>query len=91
VRFFFAAVLKQPCVVDDFHCQKQPRRLPVVVSEEEVRRLLESAHSIRDRAVFETAYATGMRLGEVTHLLINDIDSKRMMIRVDQGKGRKDR
>ncbi len=91
VRFFFAAVLKQPCVVGDFHYQKQPRRLPVVMSGEEVRRLLESAHSIRDRALFETAYATGMRLGEVTHLLISDIDSKRMMIRVDQGKGRKDR
>lgn len=91
MRFFFTAVLKQPFALDDFHFQKQPRRLPVVMSDEEVRRLLECAHSLRDRALFETAYATGMRLGELTRLLITDIDSKRMVIRVDQGKGRKDR
>jgi integrase/recombinase XerD len=46
---------------------------------------------LRDRALLETAYATGMRLGEVTRLLLRDIDSQRMAIRVDQGKGRKDR
>jgi integrase/recombinase XerD len=91
VRFFFIAVLKQPFALDDFHFQKPPRRLPVVMNDEEVRRLLECSHSLRDRALFETAYATGMRLGEVTRLLIADIDSSRMVIRVDQGKGRKDR
>lgn len=91
VRFFFTAVLKQPFALDDFHFQKQPRRLPVVMSDDEVRRLFESTHSLRDRALFETAYATGMRLGEVTRLQITDIDSSRMVIRVDQGKGRKDR
>jgi site-specific recombinase XerD len=91
VRFFFSEVLKQPFALGDFHFQKQPRRLPVVMNDEEVRRLLESAHSLRDRALFETAYATGMRLGELTRLLITDIDSRRMVIRVDQGKGRKDR
>jgi integrase/recombinase XerD len=91
VRFFFTAVLKQPFALDDFHFQKPPRRLPVVMNDEEVRRLLEGTHSLRDRALFETAYATGMRLGEVTRLLIADIDSTRMVIRVDQGKGRKDR
>lgn len=91
VRFFFTAVLKQPFALDDFHFQKPPRRLPVVMNDEEVRRLLGCALSLRDRALFETAYATGMRLSEVTRLLITDIDSTRMVIRVDQGKGRKDR
>lgn len=91
VRFFFTAVLKRPFALDDFQFQKPPRRLPVVMNDEEVRRLLECALSLRDRALFETAYATGMRLGEVTRLLITDIDSTRMVIRVDQGKGRKDR
>lgn len=91
VRFFFTEVLKQPLALGDFHFQKQPRRLPVVMSDEEVRRLFEAAHSPRDRALFETAYATGMRLSEVTRLKISDIDSTRMVIRVDQGKGRKDR
>jgi site-specific recombinase XerD len=91
VRFFFTEVLKQPLVVGEFHFQRQPRRLPFVMSDEEVRRLFEAAHSFRDRALFETAYATGMRLSEATRLLISDIDSERMVIRVDQGKGRKDR
>jgi site-specific recombinase XerD len=91
VRFFFTEVLKQPFVLEGFHCQKPPRRLPVVMNDEEVRRLLECAQSLRDRALFETAYATGMRLSEVTRLLITDIDSIRMVIRIDQGKGRKDR
>ena len=91
VRFFFTEVLKQPFALGEFHFQKPPQRLPVVMNDEEVRGLLECAHSLRDRALFEMAYATGMRLGELTRLLITDIDSKRMVIRVDQGKGRKDR
>ena len=90
-RFFFLEVLKRPFVVEGLHYQKAPRRLPVVMSDEEVLRLLDAASSLRDRALLETAYATGMRLGEVTRLLIADIDSQRKVIRVDQGKGRKDR
>jgi site-specific recombinase XerD len=61
------------------------------MSDEEVLRLLDAASVLRDRALLETAYATGMRLGEVTRLLIRDVDSGRMVIRVEQGKGRKDR
>ena len=57
----------------------------------EVKRLLEGARSLRDRALLETGYATGMRVSEVTRLLLTDVDSQRMMIRVEQGKGRKDR
>jgi site-specific recombinase XerD len=78
-------------VLEGLRYQRPPRRLPVVMSEEEVKRLLEGAHSLRDRALLETGYATGMRVSEVTRLLITDIDSQRMQIRVDQGKGRKDR
>ena len=63
----------------------------MVMNDEEVSRLLAAAASLRDRALLETAYATGMRVGEVTRLLITDLDSGRMAIRVDQGKGRKDR
>lgn len=90
-RFFFIEVLKKPLVLEGLRFQKAPRRLPVVMSEEEVRRLLSAASPLRDRALLETAYATGMRLGEVLRLKICDIDSQRMMIRVEQGKGRKDR
>lgn len=90
-RFFFLEVLKRPFVVEGLRYQKAPRRLPVVMNDEEVSRLLAAASSLRDRALFETGYATGMRVGEVTRLLITDLDSGRMAIRVDQGKGRKDR
>ena len=61
------------------------------MSAEEVLRLLDGSQSLRDRALLETAYATGMRLGEVTRLLISDIDSQRMVVRIEQGKGKKDR
>jgi integrase/recombinase XerD len=90
-RFFFIEVLKRPLVLEGLRYQRPARRLPVVMSTDEVGRLLEGAASLRDRALLETAYATGMRVGEVTRLLITDVDSKRMVIRVDQGKGRKDR
>ena len=90
-RFFFIEVLKKPFVLEGLRFQKAPRRLPVVMSDEEVRRLLDAATPLRDRALLETAYATGMRLGEVLRLKVTDIDSRRMTIRVEQGKGRKDR
>jgi integrase/recombinase XerD len=90
-RFFFLEVLKRPFVVEGLRYQKPPCRLPVVMNGEEVSRLFAAAVSLRDRALLETAYATGMRVSEVTRLLITDLDSQRMMIRVDQGKGRKDR
>lgn len=90
-RFFFLEVLRKPFVVEGLRFQRPARTLPVVMNDEEVRRLLAAAVSLRDRALLETAYATGMRLGEVTRLLVTDIDSHRMVIRVEQGKGRKDR
>jgi site-specific recombinase XerD len=90
-RFFFLEVLKRPFVVEGFRYQKPPSRLPMVMNDEEVSRLLAAAVSLRDRALLETGYATGMRVSEVTRLLITDLDSGRMAIRVDQGKGRKDR
>jgi len=90
-RFFFLDVLQRPFVVEGLRYQKPPRRLPVVMNDAEVSQLLASAVSLRDRALLETAYATGMRVSEVTRMLITDLDSQRMVIRVEQGKGRKDR
>lgn len=90
-RFFFLDVLQRPFIVEGLRYQKPPRRLPVVMNEEEMSRLLAAAGSLRDRALLETAYATGMRVGEVTRMLVTDLDSQRMVIRVEQGKGRKDR
>jgi site-specific recombinase XerD len=66
-------------------------RLPEVLSPKEVERLLLSAVKLRDRCLLMTAYATGVRVSELVRLKVSDIDSARMMIRVEQGKGRKDR
>lgn len=71
--------------------QRAPQRLPVTLSTDEVRRLLDSAATLRERAIMEIAYAGGLRLGEVLRLKVTDIDSQRMVIRVERGKGDKDR
>ena len=68
-----------------------PNRLPVVLSPEEVLRFLESVPHIKHRTILTTCYATGLRVSEAAHLKPCDIDSQRMVIRVEQGKGQKDR
>lgn len=90
VRFFYQQVVPRQW---DFNLeyQRAPQRLPVSLSGEEVRRLLEAAPSLRDRAAMEIGYSAGLRLSEVLHLKLTDIDSQLMVIRVQQGKGRKDR
>src|SRR4029077_2800257 len=70
---------------------KRPFRLPVILSPEDVMHFLDSIGNLKHRAILMTAYATGLRISEATHLKVTDIDSQRMMLRVDQGKGRKDR
>jgi integrase/recombinase XerD len=90
VRFFFQCVLRQRMDLE-VHYQRAPQRLPVTLTPEEMSRLLAAVNNQRNRTVMEVAYATGLRLGEVLHLRLGDIDSGRMILRVDQGKGRKDR
>ncbi len=68
-----------------------PRKLPVVLSPEEVMRLLEAAPGLKYKAALAVAYGAGLRTSEVVALKVDDIDSERMVIRVEQGKGRKDR
>ena len=69
----------------------EPRKLPVVLSPEEVARLLDAAPGLKYKAALSVAYGAGLRAAEVISLKVGDIDSKRMVIRVEQGKGRKDR
>ena len=71
--------------------RKRTWRLPEVLSPKEVERLLLAAVKLRDRCLLMTAYATGLRVSELVRLKVSDIDSSRMMVRVEQGKGRKDR
>ena len=69
----------------------EPRKLPVVLSPDEVARLLEAAPNLKSKAALSVAYGAGLRASEVVTLKVSDIDSTRMVIRVEQGKGRKDR
>jgi len=91
LRFLFMVTLRQPDVVVQVPFVREPRRLPVVLSPEEVARLLEAAPGLKYRAALSVAYGAGLRASEVVSLKITDIDSSRMVIRVEQGKGRKDR
>ena len=70
---------------------REPRKLPVVLSPEEVARLLDAAPGLKYKAALSVAYGAGLRVAEVVALKVSDIDSKRMILRVEQGKGRKDR
>jgi integrase/recombinase XerD len=91
LRFLYRTTLKRPWVDDGVVCTKVPRKLPVVLSLEEVAQLLAAAGNLKHRAILMTAYAAGLRLSEVVALRVEDIDGARMVIRVRQGKGRKDR
>jgi integrase/recombinase XerD len=91
LRFFFKVTLKRSDLADEVVSAREPRRLPVVLSPEEVGRLLTSPTNIKHKAVLSPAYATGLRASEVVSLKLTDIDRERMVIRVEQGKGKKDR
>jgi integrase/recombinase XerD len=92
LRFFYKVTLKQPWSFDDLiPAPKKPRRLPLVLSPDEVVRVLDGVTSLKHRAVLTTCYAAGLRVSEAVHLRPTDIDSARMVIRVEQGKGQRDR
>jgi len=91
LRFFFVKTLKRHEYRDFLPYPKEQQRLPTVLSLEEVARLINASGTLYRRALLMTLYATGMRRSEVAHLKIGDLDSQRMIIRVDRGKGGKSR
>jgi len=92
LRFLYRVTLKKAWVIEDvIPAPRVPRRLPVVFSPEEVARFLDSLPGLQYRALLATCYGAGLRISEVLHLRSADIDSRRMVIRVSQGKGQKDR
>jgi integrase/recombinase XerD len=91
LRFFFTVTLDRADAVRSLTFVHEARKLPLVLSPEEVARLLEAAPGVKYKAALSVAYGAGLRVSEVTALKVSDIDSKRMMLRVEQGKGRKDR
>jgi site-specific recombinase XerD len=91
LKFFFATTLERPEAMVKMSHVYEPRKLPLVLSLEEVTRLLQEAGGPKYQAALGIAYGAGLRASEVVHLTVNDIDSERMVLRVEQGKGQRDR
>jgi integrase/recombinase XerD len=91
LKFFFGVTLGRSELMAKMQAVKLPRTLPVVLSPEEVSRLLAASSNIKHQVALSVAYGAGLRASEVVHLKVTDIDSQRMTLRVEQGKGAKDR
>jgi len=91
LRFFYGVTLGQAAIPKRIPYAREPRRLPVVLNGDEVVRFLEAVASLKARTALTTAYAAGLRVSEAVGLKVCDIDSGRMVIRVEHGKGGKDR
>ena len=91
LRFFFTVTLDRPELARGLVFVREPRKIPVVLSPEEVARLLEVAPGLKYKAALSAAYGAGLRIAEVANLKVADVESKRMLLRIEQGKGRKDR
>jgi integrase/recombinase XerD len=91
LRFLYKVTLQKPWSITQIPLPKAPQKLPVILSREEVAQFLENTIGLQPHVILATAYATGLRLSELRHLRLTDIDSQRMVVRVEQGKGQKDR
>jgi len=87
LRFFYTRTLDRPDLTRKLHRVKHPRALPTVLSREEVARMLDATTSIKHQAILSVAYGAGLRASEVTKLKVHDVDSERMLLRVECGKG----
>ena len=91
LRFFFSVTVDRPAVTKPLTFVAEPRKIPIVLSLEEVVRVLEAAPGPKYKAALSAAYGAGLRVSEVVALKVGDVDSKRMLLRIEQGKGRRDR
>jgi site-specific recombinase XerD len=91
LRFFYEHTIKDESVKLRLPPRKKTKRLPEVLSREDVNRVISSLDNIKHRVILMTAYSAGLRVSELVSLRQEHIDSSRMVIRVDQGKGKKDR
>ena len=91
LKFFFDITLSQPELMAKMQHVRVPRTLPVILSREEAARLIAAAPNLKHQAALSVAYGAGLRVSEVVSLKVSDVDSQRMTLRVEQGKGRKDR
>jgi len=91
LKFFFEVTLKRPELLSQMSHVRVAHTLPVVLSREEASRLIESARTLKHRTALSVAYGAGLRVSEVVALKVGDIDSQRMLLRIEKGKGQKDR
>jgi integrase/recombinase XerD len=91
LRYFYRHVLRRGEVVEDIRGPRPEKRLPVVLSVEEVARFFKAIPSLKHRTILMLAYGAGLRIGEAVRIRLSDIDRQRKVIRVSQGKGKKDR
>jgi len=91
IKFLYDDVLKMPKVVGSLPRPRKKRKLPVILSREDVKRLIQSVGNVKHKAILRLAYSAGLRVSEVVRLRVQDIDSKRWMIHIRASKGRKDR
>ena len=91
LKFFFTVTLDRPELMVRMQPVRVPRTLPVVLSPDEVRRLIEAAGNLKHQTALSVAYGAGLRASEVVALKVTDVDSERMTLRIEQGKGRRDR
>src|SRR5260370_13656228 len=91
LRFFFKITLERPDLVRHLAPVQQPRKTPIVLSQDEVARLIEAAPSLKYKVALSVAYGAGLRVSEIARLKVSDIDSQRMTLRVERGKGQRDR
>jgi len=91
LRFLFRVTMRRPDLAAEIFHLNEPQKVPVILDQAEVRRLLLMTPKLRDRLMLSLGYGTGMRAGEVVKLRVKHIDSEQNIIRVEQGKGKKDR
>ena len=91
LRFFYRITLRQPEMIDYIAHPKRPTTLPTILSPADVAALLQAPRRLKTRAMLTTLYAAGLRVSELCHLQVTDIESARMVLRIRQGKGQRDR
>lgn len=91
IRFLFVEVLERAFDVGDIAIPKRPQRIPELLNRAEVRSILEAPENLKHRTLLMTCYSCGLRLSELIHIRVRDIDGERRLLRVEQGKGAKDR
>jgi site-specific recombinase XerD len=91
LRFFYIKTINRKFCVENIPYPKTEHKLPIVLAKSEVKSIIEASSNLKHKTIFMTLYSTGCRISEVSHLKVTDIDSKRMQVRVEQGKGKRDR